>query len=207
MARHQTLLQDTNKSFQDVHLWPKNYWILPDSLWNSTTVVILINSLAMHLRLNSLFSLVLLKNRGYTLIWPRLWNFIGSQAKFNSFLVTNEHPERICLYLVREFDYEPSKIGHFQISKSIFGANCDLIFLKQKFLFEYQIRRTTFIKSIYFFDQSEKTLFSKNEPYFWRLVIKLSYKIQTNPFRMFICDHKTIEFHLTHHEMPRPWSC
>ena len=142
-----------------------------------------------------------------TLIWPRLWNFIGSQAKFNSFLVTNEHPERICLYLVREFDYEPSKIGHFQISKSIFGANCDLIFLKQKFLFEYQIRRTTFIKSIYFFDQSEKTLFSKNEPYFWWLVIKLSYKIQTNPFRMFICDHKTIEFHLTHHEMPRPWSC
>ena len=140
------------------------------------------------------------------LIWPQLWNFIGSQTKFNSFLVTNEHPERICLYLVREFDYEPSKIGHFQISKSIFGANCDLIFLKQKFLFEYQIRRTTFIKSIYFFDQSEKTLFSKNEPYFWQLVIKLSYKIQTNPFRMFICDHKTIEFHATHHEMPRPWS-
>ena len=121
-------------------------------------------------------------------------------------MVTNEHPERICLYLVREFDYEPSKIGHFQISKSIFGANCDLIFLKQKFLFEYQIRRTTFIKSIYFFDQSEKTLFCKNEPYFWRLVIKLSYKIQTNPFGMFICDHTPIEFHLTHHEMPRPWS-
>ena len=24
---------------------------------------------------------------------------------------------------------------------------------------------------------------------------------------MFICDHKTIEFHLTHHEMPQPWSC
>ena len=129
------------------------------------------------------------------LMWPRLWNFIGSQAKFNYFLVTNEHPERICLYLVREFDDEPSKIGHFQISKSIFGAKCDLIFLKQKFLFEYQIRRTTFIKSMYFFDQSEKTLFSKNEPYFWRLVIKLSYKIQTNPFIMFIYDHKSIEFH------------
>ena len=144
---------------------------------------------------------------GCTVIWPRLWNFTGSQAKFNRFLVTNDHPERICLYLVREFDDEPSKIGHFQISKSIFGAKCDLIFLKQKFLFEYQIRRTTFIKSMYFFDQSEKTLFSKNEPYFWRLVIKLSYKIQTNPFRMFICDHKTIEFHPTHHENPQPWSC
>ena len=42
MARNQTLLQDTNKCFQDVHLWPKNYWISPDSLWNSTTVVILV---------------------------------------------------------------------------------------------------------------------------------------------------------------------
>ena len=85
-----------------------------------------------------------------TLIWPRLWNFTRSQSKFKTFLVTNEYPERICLYLVREFDDEPSKIGHFQISKSIFGAKCDLIFLKQKFLFEYQIRRTTFIKSMYF---------------------------------------------------------
>ena len=152
----------------------------------------------------------MIKNRDGTpciLIWPRLWNFIGSQAKFNSFLVTNEYPERICLYLVREFDDKPSKIGHFQISKSIFGAKRVLIFLRQKFLFEYQIRRTTFIKSMYFYDQSEKTLFSKNEPYFWQLVIKLSYKIQTNPFRMFICDHKTIEFHLTHYEMPQPWSC
>ena len=42
-----------------------------------------------------------------------------SQVKINSFMVTNEHPERICLYLVREFDDEPSKIGHFQISMSI----------------------------------------------------------------------------------------
>ena len=141
--------------------------------------------------------------KAWSLVWPVSWHFLERQVKFNRFLVPNEHPERICLYLVREFDYEPSKIGHFQISKSIFGANCDLIFLKQKFLFEYQIRRTTFIKSIYFFDQSEKTLFSKNEPYFWRFIIKLSYKVQTNPFRMFICDHKTIEFHPTHHEMPQ----
>ena len=86
--------------------------------------------------------------------------------KFNAFLHPNEHPERICSYRVRQFEAELAKIGHFQISKSIFGAKCDLIFLKQKFLFEYQIRRTTFIKSMYFFDQSEKTLFSKNEPYF-----------------------------------------
>ena len=133
-----------------------------------------------------------------------MWNFVGSQAKFDSFLVTNEHPERICLYLVWEFDDEPSKIGHFQISKSIFGTKCDLIFLKQKFLFEYQIRRTTFIKSIYFFYQSEKTLFSKNVPYFCQLRFKLSYKIQTNPFRMFIRVQKCIEFHLPHYEIPPP---
>ena len=145
-------------------------------------------------------------NPNPTVIWPRLWNFIGSQAKFNSFLVTNEDPERICLYLGREFNDKPSKIGHFQTSKSIFGAKYDLIFLKQKCLFEYQIRRTTFIKSMYSFDQSEKTLFSKNEPYFWQLVIKLSYKIQTNPFRMFICDQKTIEFRLTSYKIPQPWS-
>ena len=138
-----------------------------------------------------------------TLIWPRFWNFIGSQAKFNSFLVTNEHPERICLYLVREFDYEPSKIGHFQISKSFFEAKCDSILLKPKFLFEYQIRRTTFIKNIYLFNHSCKTLFSKNVPYFCQLRLKLSYKIQTNPFRMFIRVQKCIEFHLPHYEIPQ----
>ena len=86
--------------------------------------------------------------------------------KFNSFLHPNTHSERIYFYLVRQFDDNPSKIGHFQISKSILGAKCELIFLKQKLLFEYQIRRTTFIKSMYFFDQAEKSLFSKNEPYF-----------------------------------------
>ena len=70
--------------------------------------------------------------------------------KFNAFLHPNEHPERICSYLVRQFEAELAKIGHFQISKSIFEAKYDSIFLKPKFLFEYQIRRTTFIKSIYF---------------------------------------------------------
>ena len=81
-------------------------------------------------------------------------------------MVTNEHPEWFCLYLVREFDEEPSKIGHFEISKSIFGAKCKLIFLKHRFLFEHQFKRTTFFKIMFFFDKSEKTLFSKNKPYF-----------------------------------------
>ena len=126
--------------------------------------------------------------------------------KFNAFLHPNEHPERICSYLVRQFEAELAKIGHFQISKSIFEAKYDSIFLKPKFLFEYQIRRTTFIKSIYFFNHSCKILFSKNVPYFCQLRLKLSYKIQTNPFRMFIRVQKCIEFHLPPYEIPQPCS-
>ena len=37
--------------------------------------------------------------------------------KLNTFLHINEHTERICQYLVRQVDAEPSKIGHFQFSK------------------------------------------------------------------------------------------
>ena len=36
----------------------------------------------------------------------------GREAKFNAFLHPNEHPERICVYLVRQFDAELVKIGH-----------------------------------------------------------------------------------------------
>ena len=135
-----------------------------------------------------------------------MWNFIGRQLKFNKLLHSNEHPERICLYLVRQLDYELSKGGHFLISKSIFEVKCKFSFLKSIFSFEYWIRRTTFIISIYNLHQSHKTLFSKNVPYFCRLVIKLSYKIQTNPFRRSIWNQKSIEFHLPPKEMPWPWS-
>ena len=126
--------------------------------------------------------------------------------KFNAFLHPNEHPERICSYLVRQFEAELAKIGHFQISESILEAKYDSIFLRSKFLFEYQIRRTIFIKSIYFFNHSCKTLFSKNVPYFCQLCLKLSYKIQTNPFRMFIRVQKCIEFHLPPYKIPQLWS-
>ena len=34
-------MQDITKSFEDVHLDAKIYWILPETLWNSTTVVML----------------------------------------------------------------------------------------------------------------------------------------------------------------------
>ena len=141
-----------------------------------------------------------------TLVWWQLWNFIVRHVKFNAFLHPNEHPERICSYLVRQFEAKLAKIGHFQISKSIFEAKYDSIFLKPKFLLEYQIRRTTFIKRIYVFNHSCKTLFSKNVPYFCQLCLKLSYKIQTYPFRMLIRVQKCIEFHLPSYEIPKPCS-
>ena len=124
-------------------------------------------------------------------------------VKFNRYLCPNEHPKRICSYLVRHFEAELAKIGNFQISKSIFEAKYDSIFLKPKLLFEYQIRRTIFIKITYFFNHSCKTLFRKNVPYFCRLCLKLSYKIQSNPFRMFIRVQKCIEFHLPPYKIPQ----
>ena len=123
--------------------------------------------------------------------------------KFNAFLHPYEHPERICSYLIRQFGAELAKIGHFQISKLIFEAKYDSIFLKPKFLFEYQIRKTSFIRSIYFFNHSFKTLFSKNVPYFCLFRLKLSNKIQPNPSRMFIRVQKCIEFHLPPYEIPK----
>ena len=139
----------------------------------------------------------------------QLWKINGFQVEFNRYLHPNEHTERIFQHLVGQLESEPSKIGHLQISKSISGAKFNLIFLKQKILFEYQIRRTTFklsFKASIFLTNLKKLYLIKMSP-IWRLVIKLFYKIQTNPFRTFICDHKTIEFHLIHHENPRPWSC
>ena len=37
---------------------------------------------------------------------------------FNAFLYPNEHPEMICLYLVRQFEVELAKIGHIFTEKS-----------------------------------------------------------------------------------------
>ena len=39
-------------------------------------------------------------------------DFMGRQVKFSAFLHPNEHPENICLYLVRQFEAEQAKIGH-----------------------------------------------------------------------------------------------
>ena len=83
----------------------------------------------------------------YQVVWWRLWNFSWDQMKFNTFLYPNKHTQRIFWYLVTWFDCEPSKIGHFQSSKSNFKAKFNLIFLKMIFWFEYQFRWTFFINS------------------------------------------------------------
>ena len=44
-ALPQKVLQDTNKSFQGIHQGEKMHWISPTSLWNSTTVVMLLYNL------------------------------------------------------------------------------------------------------------------------------------------------------------------
>ena len=158
---------------------------------------------------NIIYKITLSSATACILIWPRLWNFRRRQLKFNRLLHPNEHPERICLYLEKKFFSEKqlveelSKVEHFQISKSIFMIKCKFIFLKSIFSYEYWIRRTTFIISIYIFHHSHKTLFSKNVPYFCCLVIKLSYMIQKNPFRMFIWMQKSIEFQPPPHEIPQ----
>ena len=46
------------------------------------------------------------------LVWWQFYNFIVRHMKFNIFLHPNEHPQRIFWYIIRLFDWEPSKIGH-----------------------------------------------------------------------------------------------
>ena len=52
--------------------------------------------------------------------------------KFNAFLHPNEHPERICLYFVKQFDAELAKVGHVfteqsfttMVEKNAFNETC-----------------------------------------------------------------------------------
>ena len=64
-------------------------------------------------------------------LWPQLWNFLGRRVKFNAFLHPNEHSERICFYLVRQFEAELSKIGH-NITKQSFSRMVRKIMLLMK---------------------------------------------------------------------------
>ena len=86
--------------------------------------------------------------------------------KFNTFLHPNEHPERICSYLVRQIEAELAKLKYFQISKSIFEAKYESIFLKGKFLFEYQLGEQLSLMTLPISFISKQGFFSKNMPNF-----------------------------------------
>ena len=66
------------------------------------------------------------------------------------------------------------------------GSKINLIFLKMGFLHEYQIRGTTFIINIFYFNHYQKTLFSKNVPNFGQLAITSVYKISKISLSMLI---------------------
>ena len=115
-----------------------------------TSVVKLEHAVINFSALGKLVNLRTRLNYTCTLVSQHSWNFIVRRVKFNGFLHPNIYPERNCFYLVRQFEAELAKIGHFQILKSIFEARYDSIFLKPKFLFEYHVRKIIFIKIIYF---------------------------------------------------------
>ena len=50
----------------------------------------------------------------------------------------------------------------------------------------------------------ENLLWTLKMPNFWWLCLKPSYKISKNPLNMLIGGEKSIEFHLSHYEIPRP---
>ena len=71
------------------------------------------------------------------------------------------------------------------------------------FLLQYQTRWTTFSNNIFSFIHVHQILCSKNVPYFSRLSTKLACKMPKNPKRIFIKMEKSIEFHLSHNEIPQ----
>lgn len=83
--------------------------------------------------------------------------------------------------------------------------NIKSIFLKIFSLSEYQIRRTTFINDIFNFNHSQTILSSKWMLNFWQLCIKKSHEIQ-KILLIYLSGYKngTVEFHLTHCEIPWP---
>ena len=122
-------------------------------------------------------------------MWWQLRNFIVRQVEFNRFLHPNEHPQRIFWYLVRLFDWEPSKIWHILLSKPCLEMNW-ISFISDN------------VNPIHF-----QTWLCKNVPNLWWLSIKQSYKISKNLLRMFIWMQKSITFHLPLYAIIQLSSC
>ena len=58
---NQIVLRGIKKSFEDLHLDAKIYWISPTSLWNSTTITMLIRVLVLKSKKNNISWLLMLK--------------------------------------------------------------------------------------------------------------------------------------------------
>ena len=85
------------------------------------------------------------------LMWIQLWNFIGRQVKFDAFLHPNEHPERICLYLVRQFEAELAKIGHIFTKQSFTRMIKRMILLMKVVLLIWYSNMNFFFRMIYLY--------------------------------------------------------
>ena len=68
----------------------------------------------------------------------------------------NQHTQRKFWYFAHRKNDELEKIGRFQSQFS--RSKINLIFSKMIFLYEYQIRRTTFISSIFYFNHLKKNV-------------------------------------------------
>ena len=75
------------------------------------------------------------------------------------------------------------------------------------FVKEYKTRRATFCNNIFTFIHIHQiSIGVKNEPYFFHLSTELTWKVSKRVFENFHFDEKkSIEFQLTHFEIPQ-WS-
>ena len=139
-------------------------------------------------------------------MWWHLWNFVMWQIKFNKFLHSNELPQRIFWYLVRQLDWKQSKNGCLKFSKLIFWPKINLIIVKMIFVLGYQTRRTKFSNNISSFFIFIKFYFVKMCPLFVGSQLSCLAKYQKTLCECsFGCKNllnftwHTIRFHNCHH--------
>ena len=119
----------------------------------------------------------------YILVWWQLWSFLVCQVKFNRYLYSNKHIQKIFRYLERLFESNLSKLDNFEVN---FWSQISFYLSKTIFLSQYQIKKTTFINNICNSKHSQKSLCFKNVSQFWQLLLKKSKTISKNTLSMLI---------------------
>ena len=126
-ALNQKVLKDIKKSFEDVHLLAKIYWISPYSQLNSTTVIMLLLTMTSHCTklerhyekfnyteepsLQGIREFEFFKD-WWTIDFAYVVEFIVWQLKFNWFLHPNEYSQKIFWYFARQHSWEPTQMGY-----------------------------------------------------------------------------------------------